>query len=73
MNYTVSVGYDIAGSYYVYWSDILGLDVEAKSFDALADVVTDIAPQLLHDRNAKVTIEPGPVICDRVKARTATR
>ncbi len=73
MNYTVSVGYDIAGSYYVYWSNILGLDVEAKSLDALVGAVTDIAPQLLHNRDAKVTIEPGLVVCDRAKARTLAR
>lgn len=73
MNHTVSVGYDIAGGYYVYWSNIIGLDVEAQSFDALVGIVTDIAPQLLHDRDAKVTIEPGLIICDRVRAKALAR
>ena len=68
MNYTVSIGYDTAGSYYVFRSNIIGLDAEAKSCDALVGIVKDVAPALLHDRAARVTIEPGLVVCARVKA-----
>jgi hypothetical protein len=66
MNYSVSVGYDSAG-YYVSSSDIPGLDVEAKSLEALVGTVRDAGRRLLHEPSAKITIEPGIVLFDRVK------
>jgi hypothetical protein len=69
MNYSLSVGYDTAGIYYVFRSNIIGLDAKARSFDALVGIVKDVAPALLRDRGAKVTVEPGLVVCDHAKAR----
>jgi hypothetical protein len=69
MNYSVSIGYDTAGIYYVFRSNIIGLDAKAKAFDALVAIVKEVAPALLRDRGAKVVIEPGIVVCNCVKAK----
>ncbi len=71
MKYSVTVGYNSAGIYYVYSTDVPGLnDINAKSFDALVGVTKNVARHLLRDPSARVAIRPGLMLCDRLKHRT---
>jgi hypothetical protein len=63
MKYVVTVGYDPAGVYYVYSSDVPGLRASAWSPGALSEIVRAAVPNLVHDPSAKVTIQRGLVLC----------
>jgi hypothetical protein len=65
MKHSVTVGYDSGGIFYVYSSDVPGLDAEAKSFDTLIGIVRETAPRLLSDPAPKLAIQPGVVLCKR--------
>jgi hypothetical protein len=67
MKHSVTVGYDSGGTFYVYSSDVPGLDAEAKSFDSLIGIVRESAARLLRDPTAKLAILPGVVLCKRTR------
>lgn len=63
MEYLITVGYDAAGIYYVYASNVPGLQVSAWRLEALLEIVRAAVPNLLHDPTAKVRLQPGLVLC----------
>ena len=57
MNYVVRVGYDEAlRRYFVIESDIPVLNVETDDFEALVEIVRDVAPDLLGTSSAGESI-----------------
>ena len=48
MSYVVKVGFDGAEHrYFVLYSDLPGLNIEADSFEEFVDTVRDVAPDLV--------------------------
>jgi hypothetical protein len=63
MEYLITVGYDPAGIYYVYASNVPGLQVSAWRLEGLLEIVRAAVPNLVHERSAKVRIQPGLILC----------
>src|SRR5258707_5663829 len=68
MEFTVTVAHDEnEGVWYVESSDIPGLHVEAPTFDALLEVITDAALDLIAANVPKAVFEDGVAIPLRVE------
>jgi hypothetical protein len=63
MKYLVTVGYDPAGVYYSYESNVPGLAASAFRLEALVEIVRAAVPNLTHDSTPKVIIQPALAIC----------
>ena len=55
MQFTVTVNHDtVEGVWYVHSSDVPGLNVEAATLEALIEIITDLAPELVAENPVSV-------------------
>ena len=58
MSYVVHIGYDTQESrYYVLFSEIPGLNVEASSVDEFVEIARDLAPDLIGEHATGSSID----------------